>query len=62
MLTIGKVTNLITIIVNNYYNNSNRLLKRVRTERCYSYCNKVRYNLRTYKVDIEDADNSATSN
>jgi hypothetical protein len=62
MLTIGKVTNLITTIVNNYYNNSNRLLKRVRVGRRCSYCSKVRHNLRTYKVEIEDADNSDASN
>jgi hypothetical protein len=61
-LTIGEVTNLIAAIVNNHCNNSNRLLKRVRAERRYSYCSKVRHNLRTYKVEIEDVDNSDASN
>jgi hypothetical protein len=48
--------------VNNCCNNSNRLLKRVRAERRCSCYSKVRHNLRTYKVEIEDVDNSNASN
>jgi hypothetical protein len=34
----------------------------VRVERHYSYYSKVRQNFYTYKVEIEDIDNSNTSN
>jgi hypothetical protein len=61
-LTVGKVTNLIAATVNNCRNNSNRLSKRVRTGRRYGRCSKVRHNSRTYKVEIEDVDNSDASN
>jgi hypothetical protein len=36
--------------------------KRVCIERRYSYYSKVRHNFCTYKVEIEDVDNSNTSN
>jgi hypothetical protein len=55
------VSNLVTIIVVSYYNNSNRLLKRVRVERYYSTYSKIRYNSYTYKVEIEDVYNSKES-
>jgi hypothetical protein len=61
-LTVGEVTNLIAATVNNHCNNSNRLSKRVRAERRCGYCSEVRHNLRTYKVEIEDVDNSNASN
>jgi hypothetical protein len=35
--------------------------KRVRAKRYYSYYSEIRYNSRTYKVEIEDADDSEES-
>jgi hypothetical protein len=35
--------------------------KRVRAKRYYSRCSEIRHNSRTYKVEIEDADNSEES-
>jgi hypothetical protein len=35
--------------------------KRVRVERRYSRCSEIRHNSRTCKVEIEDVDNSNTS-
>jgi hypothetical protein len=61
-LTIGEVTNLIAATVDNCHDDGNRLSKRVRAERRCGRCSKVRHNLRTCKVEIEDADNSAASN
>ena len=52
---------LVTIIVVNYYNNSNRLLKRVRVKRYYSTYSKTRHNFYTYKVEIEDIEDSNES-
>jgi hypothetical protein len=60
-LTIGEVTNLIAATVNNRRNDSDRPSKRVRAGRRCSRCSEVRHNLRTYKVEIEDADNSDAS-
>jgi hypothetical protein len=36
--------------------------KRVRAERRYGCCSKIRYNSLTYKVEIVDVDNSDASN
>jgi predicted alpha-1,6-mannanase (GH76 family) len=60
-LTIGKVTNLIATTVDNYYDDSDRLSKRVRAGRRCGRCSKVRHNSRTCKVEIEDADDSDAS-
>jgi hypothetical protein len=43
------------------YKDSKTPIKRVCAEKRYSYYSKTRYNSYTYKVEIEDADNSNTS-
>ncbi|OCK72815.1 hypothetical protein K432DRAFT_314764, partial [Lepidopterella palustris CBS 459.81] len=42
-------------------NNSKKAAKRVRVERHYGRYSKIRHNSRTYKVEIEDIDNSKAS-
>jgi hypothetical protein len=61
-LTVGEVTNLIAATVDNRRDDGDGLLKRVRAERRCGCCSEVGHNLRTCKVEIEDADNSAASN
>jgi hypothetical protein len=60
-LTVGEVTNLIAATVDNRRDDSDRPLKRVRAERRCGRCSEVGHNLRTCKVEIEDADNSDAS-
>jgi hypothetical protein len=36
-------------------------MKRVRAKRYYGYYGEIRYNSRTYKVEIEDIDDSEES-
>jgi hypothetical protein len=60
-LTVSKVSNLITEKEGSSYRDSETPIKRVRAKRRYSYCSEVRYNSRTYKVEIEDLDNSDSS-
>jgi bacterioferritin-associated ferredoxin len=60
-LTVGEVTNLIAATVNNCRDDSDGLSKRVRAGKRCGRCSEVRHNLRTCKVEIEDADNSNAS-
>jgi hypothetical protein len=55
------VSNLIAKKEGSSYKEGETPAKRVRAKRCYSCCGKVRYNSRTYKVEIEDVDNSKES-
>ncbi len=60
-LIVSKVSNLIAKRESSSYKNSKTPIKRVRTKRrcgCYS---KTRHNFRTYKVEIENLDNSDAS-
>jgi len=43
-----------------YYNNNEKLIKRVRVIRYYSYCGEKGHNSYTYIVEIKDIDNSNT--
>jgi hypothetical protein len=36
-------------------------MKRVRVERRYGRCSKIRHNSRTYKIELLDVDNSDAS-
>jgi hypothetical protein len=60
-LTVGKVTNLIAEKEGGRCEDSETPIKRVRAERHYSCCGETRYNSRTCKVEIEDADSSDAS-
>jgi hypothetical protein len=60
-LIVSKVSNLITKLVGSYYNNSEMPTKRVRVERRYRRCSETRYNSRTYKVEIENIEDSNKS-
>jgi excinuclease UvrABC ATPase subunit len=60
-LTVGKVTNLIAKKEGSRCKDSKTPVKRVRAERHCSCCGETRYNSRTCKVEIEDADSSNTS-
>jgi hypothetical protein len=60
-LIVGKVLNLIAKQIGSYYKKSEIATKRVCIgRRCGTY-SKTRYNSYTYKVEIEDIDNSNTS-
>jgi hypothetical protein len=61
-LTVSKVSNLIAKKEGSSCKDSEMPTKRVRAERRYSYYSKVRHNSCTYKVEIENVDNSNTSN
>jgi hypothetical protein len=60
-LTVSKVLDLITKREGSRYKESKELAKRVRLERRCSYYSKIRYNSRTYKVEIKDINNSDAS-
>jgi hypothetical protein len=55
------VSNLITKKEGSSYKEGKTPAKRVRAKRRCSCCSKVRYNFCTYKVEIEDVDNSKES-
>jgi hypothetical protein len=61
-LIVSKVSNLIAKKEGSSCEDSETPAKRVRAERRYSYCNKIRHNSYTYKVEIEEVDNSNASN
>jgi hypothetical protein len=60
-LTVGKVTDLIAKKEGSRCEDSETPVKRVRAERHCGCCSKTRYNFRTCKVEIEDADSSDAS-
>jgi maltooligosyltrehalose synthase len=60
-LTVSKVSNLITKKEGSSYKDSKTPAKRVCAERRCSCCSEIRYNSCTYKVEIENVDNSTTS-
>jgi hypothetical protein len=60
-LIVSKVSNLITKKESSSYRDSKTPAKRVRAERHCGCCSEVRHNSCTYKVEIEDLDNSNTS-
>jgi hypothetical protein len=55
------VSNLIAKKEGSSYKEGKTPIKRVRAKRRCSCCSKVRYNSYTYKVEIEDIDNSKES-
>jgi hypothetical protein len=60
-LTVSKVSNLITKREGSSRKEGETPAKRVRAKRRCSRCGKVKHNSRTYKVEIEDVDNSEES-
>jgi hypothetical protein len=60
-LIVSKVTNLITKKESSSCKESKTPTKRVCIERRYSYYSKTRHNTYTYKVEIEDVENSNAS-
>jgi hypothetical protein len=60
-LIVGEVSNLIAEKEGSSREESETPAKRVRVERRCGRCSKIRHNSRTYKVEIEDVDNSNTS-
>ena len=60
-LIVSKVLDLITKREGSRYKKGEKLAKRIRVGRRYSYYSKIRYNSRTYKVEIKDIDNSNKS-
>jgi hypothetical protein len=60
-LTVGEVSNLITKKEGGSREEGETPAKRVRAERHYGRCSEIRYNSRTYKVEIEDVDDSDAS-
>jgi hypothetical protein len=60
-LTVSKVSNLITKKKSSSRKKSETPAKRVRAERRCGRCSKIRHNSRTYKIEIENADNSDAS-
>jgi hypothetical protein len=60
-LTVSKVSNLIAEKEGTSREEGKTPAKRVRTERRCGYYSKIRHNSRTYKVEIEDVDNSNAS-
>jgi hypothetical protein len=60
-LTVSKVLDLITKRESSSYKEGETPAKRVRAKRRCSYCSKVGYNSCTYKVEIENIDNSEES-
>jgi hypothetical protein len=49
---VKKISNFITKREGSSYNNSDMATKRVCISRCYRYYSEVKYNTRTYTVDI----------
>jgi hypothetical protein len=60
-LIVSEVLDLITKREGSSRKDGETPAKRVRAERYYGRCGEIRYNSRTYKVEIEDADNSEES-
>ena len=60
-LIVSKVSNLITKKESSSRKDGETPIKRVRAERHYSRYSEIRYNSRTYKVEIKNLDNSNTS-
>jgi hypothetical protein len=60
-LIVSEVLDLIAEKEGSSRGDSKTPTKRVRAERRYSRYSKTRYNSRTYKVEIEDTDNSDDS-
>jgi hypothetical protein len=60
-LTVSKVSNLIAKKESSSREEGETPAKRVRVERRCGCCSKIRHNSRTYKIEIEDADNSDAS-
>jgi hypothetical protein len=60
--TVSKVSNLITEKEGSSHEEGETPAKRVRAERHYGRCSEVGHNSRTCKVEIEDVDDSNTSN
>jgi hypothetical protein len=60
-LIVSEVLDLITKREGSSRKDDETPAKRVRAKRYYSYCGEIRYNSRTYKVEIEDIDNSEES-
>ena len=60
-LIVSKVSNLITKKEGSSCKEGKTPAKKVRAKRRCSYYSKVRYNSCTYKVEIEDIDNSKES-
>ena len=60
-LTVGKVTNLIAKKEGSSYKESKTPTKRARIERRYSRYSKIRYNFRTYKIEIREVEDSNAS-
>jgi hypothetical protein len=61
-LIVSKVSDLIAKKEGSSYKDSKTPAKRVRAERRCGCCSKIRHNSCTYKVEIEDADDSDNSN
>jgi hypothetical protein len=61
-LTVSKVSNLIAEKEGGGCKDGETPAKRVRAERRCSYCNEIGHNSCTYKVEIEEVDNSNASN
>jgi hypothetical protein len=60
-LIVSEVLDLITKREGSSYKNGETPAKRVRAKRYYSRYGEIGYNSRTYKVEIEDIDNSEES-
>jgi hypothetical protein len=60
-LIVGEVSDLITEREGSSRKDGETPAKRVRAKRHYGRCGEIRHNSRTYKVEIEDADNSEES-
>jgi hypothetical protein len=60
-LTVSKVSNLIAKKEGSSREEGETPAKRVRAERRCGCCSKIKHNSRTYKIEIEDADNSNAS-
>jgi hypothetical protein len=60
-LTVSKVSDLIAKREGYSRDDGETPAKRVRAERHCSRCSEIGHNSRTYKVEIEDADNSEES-
>jgi hypothetical protein len=60
-LTVGEVSDLIAEPAGSRRDDSETPAKRVRAERRYRRCGETGHNSRTYKVEIEDAEDSDKS-
>jgi hypothetical protein len=60
-LTVSEVSNLITKKEGSSRKEGETPAKRVRAERRCGRCSEIGHNSRTYKIEIQDADNSDAS-